>query len=204
MTAILKDFARLRWGLAFLAVAIVAGALMVLLPRNLVETAQDSVNKLTLQMNDIRGRVARASDEEHDLLGRIKRYQELVARGVIGQEERLDWVEHIARIKAARRLLDVQYEIQPQAPISSAALPGGPAAGPYEIMASTMILHMQLLHEDDLLGFLNDLRQHVHAQLLVRECRIARGTGNTSPSGITAQLEADCVIDWVTLREKAT
>jgi hypothetical protein len=196
-----KDIGRLRWSLAFLVAMIVAGSARVYFVRQQVEQAQASERGLSSRVNDIRNRVLRAHEEEQDMRGRILRFQELTEKGIIGQEERLDWVEQIARIKTARRLIDVQYEIQPQAPISPAALPGGAAAGPYEIMASTMKLHMQLLHEDDLLGFIADLRQAVHAQLLVRECRIERTPGDNR-SGVQAQLQADCTIDWVTLRDK--
>lgn len=196
-----KDLLRLRWSLVFLLAMIIAGAALVYFMQQTVEQAEVAERELSRQMNDVQGRVFRAHEEEQDMRGRIRRFQELMERGIIGQEERLDWVEQIARIKSARRLLDVQYEIQPQGPISAAALPGGAAAGAYEIMASTMNLRMQLLHEDDLLGFIADLRQAVHADLLVRECRMERTPGGGQGT-VQAQLQADCTIDWVTLREK--
>lgn len=202
MNFTVKDFARLRWSLAFLVAMIIFGSLLVSFVREKVAKAEVSERDTSSQLNDIRGRVTRAREEEQNMRDRIRRFQELSTKGIIDQEERLDWVEQIARIKAARRLLEVQYEIQPQGPISPAALPGGAAAGSYEIMASTMKLHMQLLHEDDLLGFLADLSQTVHAHLLVRDCQIERTSGSSNPSGIQAQLQADCTIDWVTLREK--
>jgi hypothetical protein len=197
-----KDFLRLRWSLVFLVAMIVGGAALVYSMRQIVEEAEISERGLSRQVTDIHGRVFRAHEEEQDMRGRIRRFQELMEKGIIGQEERLNWVEQIARIKAARRLLDVQYEIQPQGAISPAALPGGAAAGPYEVMASTMKLHMQLLHEDDLIGFIADLRQVVHADLLVRECRVDRNPGTGNQGAVQAQLQADCTIDWVTLREK--
>jgi hypothetical protein len=197
----LKDLARLRWSLILLMAAIVGGTAMVAVTQRTVTKAEAADRQLTAQLSDIRGHIARARDEEEDMRGRIRRFQALGERGIIGQEERLNWIEQIARIKAARRLLDVQYEIEPQAPIGAIALPGGAAAGPYEIMSSTMKLHMQLLDEEDLLGFLADLRQAVRAQLLVRECKIERAAAASSP-GLSAQLRADCTIDWVTMREK--
>jgi hypothetical protein len=197
-----RDFFRLRWSLVFLVAMIVGGAALVYFMQQIVDKAEISERELSRQVADIHGRVFRAHEEEQDMRGRIQRFQEMTRKGIIGQEERLNWVEQIARIKAARRLLDVQYEIQPQGAISSAALPGGAAAGPYEIMASTMKLHMQLLHEEDLVGFVADLRQAVHAHLLVRECRIERNPGGGTQAAAQAQLQADCTIDWVTLREK--
>jgi hypothetical protein len=203
MNLAVKDLLRLRWSLVFLLAMIVAGAGLVYLMQQMVQQAEVEGRELSRQVADVQGRVFRAHEEEQDMRGRIRRFQELMDKGIIGQEERLDWVEQIARIKSARRLLEVQYEIQPQAPISAAALPGGAAAGAYEIMASTMKLHMRLLHEDDLLGFIADLRHAVHANLLVRECRVERNAGG-GQMPVQAQLQADCTIDWITLREKKT
>lgn len=201
MKALLDNLLRMRWSIAFLLLALLLGAAIVVGVGRLVGEAEREVTGLSAQVQDVRSRVNRAHDEEQEMRGRIARYQAMADQGIIGQEERLDWVEQIGRIRTARRLMDVQYEIQPQAPVSPAALPGGAAAGPYEIMASTMALRMQLLHEDDLLGFIADLRQTVHAHLMVRDCRIERTTGGDAP-GLRAQLLADCTIDWITLRER--
>ena len=199
-----KDLSRLSWGLVLLALAIAVGGALVALVHQQAAKAEAIDRQMSEQLADLRGRIARARDEEEDMRGRIQRFLSLGQRGIIGQEERLDWVEQIARIKADRRLLDMQYEISPQSPISAAALPGGAAAGPYEIMSSTMKLRMELLDENDLLGFLADLRRAVHAQLLVRECRIERATGGAGQDSVPAQLQAECTVDWVTLRERAS
>jgi hypothetical protein len=142
------------------------------------------------------------SDEEQDIRNRIARYQQMRERRVIGLEERLDWVEQMTRIRNNRRLIDVQYELSPQKSIDDNALPGGAVAGSHEIMASSMRLRMQLLHENDLLGFLDDLRRSVNAHLLVRECLVERTAGATAERGLPAQLRAECLIDWITIREK--
>lgn len=197
-----NDFARLRWSLVMLAVALLAGAAMVLFPQKLVDRAERNQRQLSTEQKDIRSRLVHAREEEQAIRDRIGRYRHILASGLIDQEERLRWVEQIARIKAARRLLDVQYELSPQHPIEEAVLPGGPVAGGYEFMASTMKLQLALLHEDDLLGFLDDLRASVRAHLLVRECAIERATAPASERGPAPQLRADCTIDWVTLREK--
>jgi hypothetical protein len=197
-----NDLRRLRWSLIFLVLTIVAAVAMVLVSRQLVGQAETSQRQLAAQQRGIHARIARARDEEQDIRSRIARYEQLHNRGVIGLEERLDWVEQIARIRNNRRLLDVQYELSPQKPIDDNVLPGGAAAGSHEVMASTMKLRMQLLHENDLLGFLDDLRRSVHAHLLVRECLVERTAGIAGERGLPAQLRADCTIDWVTFREK--
>lgn len=196
------DLVRLRWSLLFLAVALLAGGTIALVSKQALERAEATRRQLTAQQGEIRGRVSRAHEEEQDIRGRIGRYQALRDSGIIGQEERLDWVEQIERIRARRRLLDMQYELSAQRPIDDAMLPGGAAAGHFEFMASTMRLRMMLLHEDDLLGLFDDLRKAVHARLLVRDCVIERTAAAGGEHGIPAQLRAECIIDWITLREK--
>jgi hypothetical protein len=196
-----SDLTRLRWTLGFLLLAIVIGILVTTATQKLVQQAKTTQRQLQSEQQQIRNRLARAPDEERELRSKIAQFQDLESRGIIGQEERLSWVEQIARVKSARRLFDVQYEIAPQKNLNDAILPGGSIAGDYEFMASAMKLQMPLLHEDDLLGLIADLRRSVHAHLLVRDCTIDRA----APGGdrtASAQLRADCTIDWVTLREK--
>lgn len=198
----MQDIAKLRWPLILTATAVAAGAAMILASRHLVQAAETAHRQLAAQQGDLRTRISRAREEEADLRDRIALFNQLRARGIIGQEERLDWVEQIARIKAKRRLLDLQYELSPQHAVDDTLLSAGPTAGGYEFMASTMKLKMTLLHEDDLLGFLDDLRSAVHARLLVRECTIDRSVPSQDPSGLAGQLRAACTIEWITLREK--
>jgi hypothetical protein len=201
MNISLGDFLRIRWGLIFLVLAVFIGFAMTTTAQKLVVRAKLTQQQLLTQQRDIRNRLMRAPEEEQELRSKIAIYQQLQDRGIIGQEERLNWVEQIGKIKAARRLFDLQYEISPQKSLTDTTLPGGAVGGDYEFMASTMNLQMPLLHEDDLLGFLADLRKTVHAHILVRDCTIERVPPN-SESRLSAQLRAVCTIDWITLREK--
>lgn len=202
MSITTNDFVRLRWSLLLLALAVVAAVAVTLISRQLVGEAEATQHQLGLQQQDIRGRIARAREEEEDIRKRIVQYRELRERGVIGIEERLDWVEQIARVRNTRRLLDTQYELSPQKPVDETVLPGGAVAGNHEVMASTMRLRIQLLHEEDLINLLDDLRRAVHAHLLVRECALERAAPGAGERGLSPQLRADCTIDWITLREK--
>jgi hypothetical protein len=197
------DFRRIQWSLVALVMLALLGAVVVVGSLQATKAAKVEAQKVEAERGEIRNKLARAREEEQEIRGKIARYQELVGRGYVTEEQRLDWIERIAQIKAARKLIDVQYELMPQKAVESALLPEGAVGGGYEFMSSTMKLQMQLLHEGDLLGFLADLRSKVRALVVVRQCnveRIARGTG--TERGTQAQLKADCDIDWITLREK--
>ncbi len=202
MKTLFDDLFRLRWSLAIFLVLAVFGVAAALVSAQIVHKARQDEQQAVAQVRDVGTRLSRIRDEADEIRSNVARFRGLVDRGVIGEEARLDWVEHIARIKSERRLFDVQYELAPQKPASLAIMPGGNSGGGFQFMASAMKLQMQLLDEDDLLGFLSDLRQSVPALLVVRGCAVERAPHNPSEHGVQPQLKADCDIDWITAREK--
>ena len=64
-----------------------------------------------------------------------------------------------------------------------------------------MKLRMELLHENDLLNFLADLRAEVQGYIRVSGCDLARSPTAVPNHGPAAQLHATCDIDWITIRE---
>jgi len=153
---------------------------------------------------DSQARLARIGNEAEDIKEKVAEYNRLAARGIFGEEQRLNWVERIQAIKNERKLYDIQYEIAPQQRLDDATLSG--ASGGHDFLSSAMQLRMKLLHENDLLNFLSDLRASVPAYLRVRRCdveRLPKGNGEGGNHGGPApQLAAECVIEWITLRER--
>ncbi|MFA6313929.1 MAG: hypothetical protein WCV99_07055 [Sterolibacterium sp.] len=192
MNPVANNLKRIRWNLAlFLATALI-GAAMLYYSRTLWTDAQKVHKQATAKRGEVQGKLANAQNEEKELLEKFAHYQDIVARGYIGSERRLDWVEQIRKIKTTRKLLDVLYELEPQQ-----VLDGTNASG-FDFMVSNMRLQMQLLHEEDLLVFLADLRDSMRAYTSVKNCNVMR---QTRP-GSSIQLSADCSIDWITLRER--
>jgi hypothetical protein len=121
---------------------------------------------------------------------------DLIARGVIGPERRLDWIDRLAQLAQAHDLASLEYELAPQQPAGIESLPL--ATGRYEFLASRMKLKLGLLHEQQLLDFLDDLARPDAAMLRLRACRIERIADRPAD----ARLAADCTVDWITLRDK--
>jgi hypothetical protein len=196
-----KDLKRLQWAIAFLVIMGLVGGGSVWTTQQLKKSSQKTYQGASAARKDIQTKLARAREEEQELRDKIIRFQVLKTRGYIGPEQRLDWVEAIARIKSARRIFKLDYEFAPQRPVDAAILPGGAAAGGFEIMASQMRLQMQLLHEGELLGFLAELRETVQAVIQIRSCAIERIAPGNIERGNNAQLKAECTLEWITLRE---
>lgn len=196
------DLKKIQWSLAVLLICVALAAAIIFGARFADQSVRAEERKTSAARSEIRDKLARARDEEQEIRAKITRYQDIVARGYINPEQRLDWIDRIAQIRATRKLIDVQYELAPQKPMDAALLPEGAKGGGYEFMSSSMKLQMQLLHENDLLGFLSDLRSGVRAMVVVRRCDVERLAPQPASDRATrAQLKADCDIDMVTLRE---
>jgi hypothetical protein len=196
-----KDFKRLQWAIAFLVITILVGGGSAWTIQQLKKSSEKGLQEAAAASKDWQRKLARAREEQQELLDKIGRFQALQAGGYIGPEQRLDWIETIARIKAARRISKLEYEFAPQRPVDVSLLPEGGSAGGFEIMSSQMRLETHVLHEAELLGFLVELRDAVKAVVKVSSCTVERlEPGNTERSN-NAQLRARCMLEWITLRE---
>ena len=157
------------------------------------------------ERNEIDGKLKRVSSEQSEIKEKSERFNALQARGVIGEEQRLEWVELLKDIRDRQRLLDLQYEFAPQRALDAkpGTAPDVKPDGGFGFFASTMKVQIKLLHEEDLTRFLADLRQQAHALIQIKSCNVSRLPHNANDSGLSAQLLADCQIDWVTVRELA-
>ena len=97
------DFRRLRWSALLLLVLVILGAGAIFVSLQITKAARAELQRAEAERGDIRTRLGRARDEEQEIRARIARYNDLVARGYIRPEDRLEWVERITAIKAARR-----------------------------------------------------------------------------------------------------
>lgn len=144
-------------------------------------------------------RLMRIAEEEKEVKEKLEVYQQLKDLGIIGDEQRLEWADAMARIRTERELPDLRYRVERQRMIAS--VPGKPAN--VDFFASTMRVDLALLHEGDLLNFLSDLRASGKAYYSVRRCTLSR-TGQLAAAAVLApRLQAECEIDLITILDRA-
>jgi hypothetical protein len=102
---------------------------------------------------DAQRRVANARREQSDLRDSAQTYENLTARGMFVAEQRLDLIEAMNALKDRHRLMDLQYELQPQRPLKMANGGSYPAV---DVLASRMKFKVRAYHDGDLVTFLND------------------------------------------------
>ena len=206
MTMDKNDWQRLQWSIVlFVALALTGAGIVAIATKSFNEAVKTNQN--SKQASDAaRSKASRAREDAQHLSEQIGTYEQMQKRGIIGQEHRLDWIEKIRKIKQERKLIDVNYELEPQQLLDAkadhqAAAVAAPNSNGLDFMSSPMKLQMALLHENDLLDFLADLRAGVQGYIRVSKCDISRASVAATEHGPTAQLHADCDLQWITLRE---
>jgi hypothetical protein len=183
-------------GLALLA----AGGGLIWTATQSFRAAQGELSAAQAERAQNGQRLSRIAEEEREVKEKLEVYQNLKRLNIIGEERRLEWADAMNRIRTQRELLDLRYRVERQKLLVS--LPGNP--GSVDFFASTMRVDLALLHEDDLIRFLADLRNSGNAYYSMKRCAIAR-TGQAAATGTTIapRLRADCEIDLITVLDRA-
>lgn len=189
-----KDLRKIQFSLVFFILLSACGAWLVHLALEEQKLAKAQRGAAQAELDQALGRLRQVNQEEQEIKLKSALFSNLAARGILGEEQRLDWVELLRDIEERRRLLDMEYEFAPQQALGS-------NNGQWGFYASTMKVQLQLLHEEDLLNFLADLRNYAKALVQVRNCNVSRipRAGGT-PGSVTANLQAQCTLDWITIR----
>ena len=191
------DLKKLRISLLTSLLMIGMGTAAVFFANGAIKSAQRERVAAQAQRNDYAGKLQRVRSEEAEIKEKSALFQKLQKRGIIGEEQRLEWVELLKAIHDKRRLIDLSYEIEPQRPLDTESGAG------FMFNVSPMKVQLKLLHEEDLTRFLGDLDEQARALIQVRYCKITRQPPAQAGSASQANLLAECRIDWITLREVA-
>lgn len=190
------DLKRLRLPLAGFLLLIVGGALCYFAAEGYLQESRKLGVATAAQRAEVQARLASANEEEREIKANIRQYQALAARGIVGEERRLDWVDTVTAIKNERRLFNISYNIQPQDELD---YPGISSGGGVRFMASHVKMNLLLLHEEDLLNFIDELSRRGKSYLSVRSCDVQRENRSSGGSALAARLRADCVFDLITI-----
>jgi hypothetical protein len=197
----MKSFSVLSGPLAVPAVAFVmllaAGLALVWTARQALAHEQRKLALAQADRRHVAERLLRIAHEEREVRDHVELYQRLKELRILGSERRLEWVEALTRIRAERELLDLRYQVERQKVLKT--LPGSPAG--LDLRSSSMTVELALLHEGDLLGFLEDLRASGNAYYSVRHCTITRAGPAPSAGSIAPRLRGVCQIDLITLSQ---
>ena len=192
-----EELVRLAFPSLAAIVFIAAGIWLITIASESRVKAQAQLAAAQAERRQHADRLARIAEEEREVSEKLDVYKQLKRLNIIGEERRLEWADAITRIRNERELLDLTYRVTRQKLLKS--LPGKP--GNVEFFASTMAVQLDLLHEEDLLRFLADLRNSGNAYYSVKNCSVRRTGQAATGTTITPRLGAACEIDLITVMD---
>lgn len=164
--------------------------------RNAERAAQEKQAALSI-LNQTEQRLRQVRSEEQEIKERAQLLLRLRESGIAGDERRLDWIELLRDTQRSLRLPGMKYEFGAQVPLDA------DNTGSYTWFVSPLRVQLRLLHENDLLNFLEHIQRHAKAQVIVRSCKLAPLAGQGDGQSTGAQLGADCDMQWLTVRQRA-
>lgn len=182
-------------GLAMLA----AGSALITWTEGKRAAAERALIAARADRSQAKERLMRIAEEEREVKEKLEIYRRLKDLGILGEEQRLEWADAMARIRTARELPDLRYRVERQQPLKT--VPGKPAN--VDFFASKMHVVLAMLHEGDLLRFLGDLRASGNAYYAVRSCSLARTGQPAALTGLSPRVRAECEIDLITILDRA-
>lgn len=108
-------------------------------------------------------------------------FSRLSGQGFLGEEDRLDWLGSLARLRESLELQQVSWHLTPR--VTSNLSPG--------LYSSSMALEITPIDAHRLQHFLEQLRTLAHGHFTVRECTL-------QPDSSGKQGAASCTLDWWT------
>jgi hypothetical protein len=193
-----KDLPRTRGLLIISVLTLVLGAIIAYVSNGVLIEAQQSKITADREWSEAHRKLERTKSEKEDLQGYYHQYQNLVEQNVIGQERRLDWIEAIEKIRNKLNIFSVKYKLEPQETLNFETVT---TSNSFDLHRSNMTLDFSLLHEGQLLNFLDTLSEEAKGMYLLESCTLTRNDFVRQLRFIP-NLQAKCTLGWITLNEK--
>ena len=144
-------------------------------------------------LNGARQQLDRSRQQQQLIATHLAAYQALTARGFIGAEDRLAWIEAAQQANRDTGLYGLDYRLTPRTPSLPALAQGLPLG------QTKMTLTLPLLVETDLMRFLAALKTRAPGVYRVQGCALSRLNDARFAAVNQPQLQAECELLWFTV-----
>lgn len=187
----------MRLAITLLALSIVTGAGLYFGSMSFLGYTAQRAAASAQRLETAQQQYAKAVTETEEIRDYLPTYRSLAATGRAGEEQRLEWIDALTRIREQHKLFPINYDIASRRPYN---LPAGPSTDALTLSASRMELRFGLLHEGDLLTLLNGLRTEAKGFYVLDRCSLTRNnTADPTPQQ-AENLQGECTLDWLSFQ----
>lgn len=191
------DFIPMRRSILVACASMLLGGTILYCSSRYAEHAQQEQHNAQRLLHEAQSRLATARQDRGNMSAYSGEYGVLEENKIIGDEQRLDWIEGLEKLRRQNLVADFHYNIAPQK--NHTEIPGVDS-GSFHIRYSEMKLQFDLLHEAQLLDFFDALRSQIKGRYQLEGCVLQRGAADESSS---PHLKAECSGGWITLKNRS-
>lgn len=200
---ILSSMKQLRIELSLFFSSLVISLAIFLFAQQGWQRALETRQLATQQLQTAKTRYQSAVSNKQRLDTYEGRFKQLASDGMLGKEQRLEWIDAIEASARQASIPYLKYTIDKQQTLNSAPLnrdfPG------ITLNVSQVQLDMQLLHEGSLLTLFDTLESKAHSLFDIQQCAITRNITNASRitrTGTDRNFSARCILHWYSIQDK--
>lgn len=196
MSFSVSDIAEIKWSLGAFVLSMAIAAGLSDFSEDYRHGALQAKQSAQEQLNKARESFATAQSDFENMATYKLEYEALENQKVIGNEQRLDWIEGLEKIRKQGVVRDFKYSIGPQ----QSYAPNPPLdAGNFALNLSPMTLQIDLLHEEQLDRLFSTITTQMQGWFILDKCSLS---SSASATGETSSLKADCAGGWLTMKNR--
>ncbi len=184
-----QDLRALSKPLIVFALVAAISAVAVVYSGRLVKKTQGEVSAQEGALTEARNRVQQSGQEKGLIERYVEPYRQLERTGIVGEEQRIGWIDALRAANREADLYGVEYDVGPQQPYSFMNEVNG---GSLSVHQSVMKLRLGLLHEGDLFRFFQALAAQKAGSFSVNQCTVQRLPVDLAVPVNQPTLKAEC------------
>lgn len=140
-----------------------------------------------------------AVDQEENMIREYyPQYVSMLENGIIGREQRLNWIEVLRSYGEDSRLPMLNYKISSQ---DEYTFEYPLQLGNFKLYNTSMKLELKLLHEGDLINLFKTIEDNALGLSRINKCEVQRSQREIKLDGKSPNLTASCEINWFTIKK---
>ena len=191
------DWSIIRGALIGLLLSILIGTSMVVGSYYFREAMKKEYNKHNAMFMNISQRYLAIDEEEKKIRTFLPEFVDLYHKGVVGQEQRLNWIETLKEAQNTVRLPSLSYNINSQR-VNTPVFPVD--LGRFKLYTSEMTLQLSLLHEGDLLNLLEHMDKRANGTFSMDTCTFTKAGSIVMDNPKAPNITVNCNLDWYTIK----
>jgi len=199
---IIRILKNLQKEIVILLICIAISSIVIIFSYSLRQSSYEEKQLATSELQQARDQYYTAINQKL-LLDKFEvDYIELKSINIVGNEDRLNWVDNLESIAKHNKIPYLKYKIDKRQKITTDQL--ALTYPDIDLYKSVLSLQMQLLHEGDLYTVLDSLSQQTTGLFDIQSCSIVRNPTQFDSlinSPTDRNFNANCKLNWYTMQQ---